>query len=157
MWFSHDGLRLVAIKHPDRALSSSFASRSEYTSVKPSPSAAADRHLSWAFAPYSTSRIKGPPDAGSPARYVPPSGFGHPRDGLLPSIPCRFCFTPAALLGFTLRSVLLSQGIRAVTARKDPHTVSPSGIPAAEAPGRPDRPRFLGLYPFESPWPPTRV
>jgi hypothetical protein len=42
----------------------------------------------------------------SPARYVPPSGFGCPLGGLLPSIPCRFCFTPAALLGFTLRSLL---------------------------------------------------
>jgi hypothetical protein len=49
---------------------------------------------------------------GTPARHVPPSGFGYPPDGLLPSIPCRFCFTPAALLGFTLRSVLLSQGIQ---------------------------------------------
>ena len=39
-----------------------------------------------------------------PARFVPPAGFGHPLDGLLPSGPCRFCFTPAALLGFTLRS-----------------------------------------------------
>jgi hypothetical protein len=42
-----------------------------------------------------------------PARYVPPSGFGYPLDGFLPSAPCRFCFTPAALLGFTLRSFLL--------------------------------------------------
>lgn len=48
-----------------------------------------------------------------PARYVPPSGFGYPLDGLLPAIPCRFCFTPAALVGFTLRSFLLSKGIRA--------------------------------------------
>jgi hypothetical protein len=48
-----------------------------------------------------------------PARYVPPSGFGHPLDGLLPSDPCRVCFTPAALLGFTLRSFPLSRGIRA--------------------------------------------
>jgi len=48
-----------------------------------------------------------------PARYVPPSGFGYPLDGLLPAIPCRFCFAPAALMGFTLRSVLLSKGILA--------------------------------------------
>ena len=32
-----------------------------------------------------------------------------------------------------------------------PHTVSLSGIPAAEAPGRPDEPRFLGFNPSESP------
>jgi hypothetical protein len=49
---------------------------------------------------------------GTPARHVPPSGFGYPLGGLLPSIPRRFSFTPAALLGFTLRSVSLSKGIR---------------------------------------------
>jgi len=49
---------------------------------------------------------------GTPARHVPPSGFGYPLGGLLPSIPRRFCFAPAALLGFTLRSVSLSKGIR---------------------------------------------
>jgi hypothetical protein len=37
-------------------------------------------------------------------RSGPPSGFGYPLDGFRPSIPGRFCFTPAALLGFTLRS-----------------------------------------------------
>jgi hypothetical protein len=46
------------------------------------------------------------------ARYVPPSGFGYPLGGLLLPSPCRLCFTPAALLGFALRSFLLSEGIR---------------------------------------------
>ena len=46
------------------------------------------------------------------ARYVPPSGFGYPLGGLLPPSPCRLCFTPAALLGFTLRSLPLPQGIQ---------------------------------------------
>jgi hypothetical protein len=68
-----------------------------------------------------------------PARYVPPSGFGYPLGGLLPAIPCRFCFAPAALLGFTLRSLLLPEGIRPVSERKDPPTVSPVGIPAPKA------------------------
>jgi hypothetical protein len=58
-----------------------------------------------------------------PARYVPPSGFGYPLDGLLPPSPCRFCFTPAALMGFTLRSFPLPKGIRHVSGQKDPHTV----------------------------------
>jgi hypothetical protein len=45
-----------------------------------------------------------------PARYGPSSGFGYPRDGLLLAHPCRSCFVPAALVGFTLRSFLLSGG-----------------------------------------------
>jgi hypothetical protein len=49
---------------------------------------------------------------GSTSRYVPPSGFGYPLGGLLLPSPCRVCFTPTALLGFTLRSVPLSKGIR---------------------------------------------
>jgi len=94
--------------------------------------------------------------AGSPTRFVPPSGFGYPLDGLLPSIPCRFSFTPAALLGFTLRSIALAKGIQGVTTRMNPPTVQPIGIPAAEAVGRPNGPRFLGFYPFESPWRPDK-
>jgi hypothetical protein len=94
--------------------------------------------------------------AGSPTRYVPPSGFGYPRDGLLPSIPCRFCFTPAALMGFTLRSIALSKGIRGVTTRMHPLTVPPIGAPAAETVGRPNGPRFLGFDPSESPWRPDK-
>jgi hypothetical protein len=42
-----------------------------------------------------------------PTRFVPPSGFGYPLDGFLPSIPRRLCFAPTALLGFALRSILL--------------------------------------------------
>ena len=46
------------------------------------------------------------------ARHVPPPGFDYPLDGLLPSIPCRSYFVPAALTGFSLRSFLLPIGIR---------------------------------------------
>jgi hypothetical protein len=87
-----------------------------------------------------------------PTRYVPPSGFGYPPDGFLPQDPCRFCFTPAALLGFTLRRFSLRAGIRGVTTRINPHTVQPRSAPAAEAPGRPEGPRFPGIDPPESPW-----
>jgi hypothetical protein len=45
-----------------------------------------------------------------PARYVPPSGFGYPLDGFLPSDPCRSSFIPTALLRFALRSLPLPQG-----------------------------------------------
>jgi len=67
--------------------------------------------------------------AGATGRLVPPSGFGYPLGGLLPPRPCGFYFTPAALLGFALRSLLLSKGIRRVSGRKDPRTVSPIGNP----------------------------
>jgi hypothetical protein len=91
--------------------------------------------------------------AGSPARFVPPSGFGYPLGGLLPSVPCRFFFTPAALLGFTLRSIALSSGIRGVTIRMHPPTVSPVSAPDARKRGpAQNRLRFLGFDPPESPW-----
>jgi hypothetical protein len=63
-----------------------------------------------------------------PAHYVPPSGFGYPLGGFLPSDPCRLCFTPAALLGFALRSFPLP-GRHPPSFRKwiDPHTVFPAG------------------------------
>jgi len=66
----------------------------------------------------------------SPTRFVPPSGFGYPLDGLLPRIPCRFCFTPAALLGFSLRRFPLPKSFRGVSARKDPRTVNLQVTPA---------------------------
>lgn len=59
-----------------------------------------------------------------PTRYVPPSGFGYPLDGLLPSIPRRFCFVPAALLGFALRSVLLPSVAESFPASTAPPTVT---------------------------------
>jgi hypothetical protein len=63
--------------------------------------------------PTALDRLRGPLATGvAGARYVPPAGFGYPLDGLLPLSPCRFYFTPAALLGFALRSFLLSKGIR---------------------------------------------
>jgi hypothetical protein len=54
------------------------------------------------------------------ARYVPPAGFGYPLGGLRPPSPCRFYFAPAALVGFALRSFLLSEGIRCVSGAEGP-------------------------------------
>ena len=76
-------------------------------------------------------------------RYVPSSGFGCPLDGLLPRIPGRFCFTPAELLGFSLRRFHLPEAITAFSAVKNPHRWL-SGYSAAEASDRPDEPRILG-------------
>jgi hypothetical protein len=137
---------------PGRILSSNFASRSslaqQYLACR--PQSAGSSHGLLVPTAHQGSKVHLP--RVQPARYVPPSGFGYPLDGLLPSVPCRSCFIPAALMGFTLRSVPLSKGIRRISAWMIPRTVSPVGAPAAEAKGRPSRPRFLGFYPPESPW-----
>jgi len=90
-----------------------------------------------------------------PARYVPPSGFDYPLDGFRPSIPRRFCFAPAALLGFTLRSFLLPKGRPCVSAPAYPPTVPPasgttyrSRRPALQA-------AVSGHCPSGSPWRPS--
>jgi len=78
-----------------------------------------------------------------PARYVPPSGFGYPLDGFRPRIPCRFCFAPAALLGFTLRRFPLPEGFRGLSAGKNPPTVNPTTLPT---PKRQTGPRGIGFW-----------
>jgi len=83
-----------------------------------------------------------------PARYVPPSGFGYPLDGLLPANPCRLCFTPAALMGFTLRSVPLAEGIRAVSGRKHPRTVDFPIYHTPEGVGPARKTTVSGFCPF---------
>jgi hypothetical protein len=135
-----------------RSLSSSFAFLSEPRTTIPSRPAAARQLLSWAFAPYSTSGFRGPLTAGSPARYVPPTGFGYPLDGLLPLSPCRFSFAPAALLGFTLRSFLLPEGKHGRFHPAEPtYRLACQYSHPPKRRGRPNRPRFLGFDPSRSP------
>jgi len=85
-----------------------------------------------------------------PARYVPPSGFDYPHDGFRPSNPGRLCFAPAAPVGFALRSVLLSHGVRSVSARTDPHAVCHTSYSRRQAEGRPGATRLLGFALRES-------
>jgi len=103
--------------------------------------------LSWALLPYSTFGIEDPHAAGMPASHVTPSGFGYPLDVFLPSKPCRFCFTPAALMGFTLRSVPLSRGIRQFPAGMTHLPLGNHRGPKAYD----NCHRFLGFAPRESP------
>jgi hypothetical protein len=127
--FSLSRLRRLPVKVAEHVLSSSLLLPLESYPASPTRPAAADQVLSWALVPYSTCGIEDPLHAGMPTRYGPPSGFGYPLDGLRPAIPCRFFFTPAALLGFTLRRFPLLKGIACVSARKSPHTVSLAVIP----------------------------
>jgi hypothetical protein len=114
LWFFLNGLRQSQLRDQSNPLCE-FHLPLECCPAKPGRPAAANQPLSWTFLPYSTSGTEDPPYAGVPARYVPPSGFGYPLDGFRPSDPCRFCFTPAALVGFTLRSFLLAKGNRHFT------------------------------------------
>jgi hypothetical protein len=86
-----------------------------------------------------------------PTRYVPPPGFDYPLDGFLPFRPDRFCFTPAALLGFTLRSFLLAKGNRTVSGPDAPTYRWPKARKHPKVLTGPRR-RFLGFDPFASPW-----
>jgi len=69
------------------------------------------------------------------ARYGPRSGFDYPRRGFRPPNPGRLCFTPAALVGFALRSVLLRRGDRSVSTRSHPLAVYPVGKRPARSGG----------------------
>jgi len=92
-----------------------------------------------------------------PARYVPPSGFGYPLDGLLPRIPCRFSFAPAALMGFTLRRSPSREVFAGLSTGRNPHTVCPAVFlpPEGARPAR--RTSVTGLIPPESAWRPRGV
>jgi hypothetical protein len=85
-----------------------------------------------------------------PARYVPPSGFDYPLDGLLPSGPCQLCFMLTALLGFPF-GACPHRRYPNVTARVNPPTVSSSAEAGTEAPTRHAGLRFLGFDPPASP------
>jgi hypothetical protein len=82
-----------------------------------------------------------------PSRYVPPSGFGYPLGGLLPGIPCRFCFTPAALMGFTLRRFPLPRGLAGLSTGSEPtYRCTRQYFCRPKAPDRPDGTRLLGSH-----------
>jgi hypothetical protein len=88
------------------------------------------------------------------ARHLPPSGFGYPLDGLLPPSPCRLCFNPTALMGFTLRSVPLPEGIPGVAADDEPTCCSSRRFTRCVTPSQHDGPQLLGFDPPASPWQP---
>jgi len=122
----------------------------ESYSDQPSRPAAARQLLSWALLPFSTFRNRRSTFHGSrPTRYGSSSGFGYPLDDFRPSIPGRFCFAPAALLGFTLRSSALTR-YPGLSTRMSPPAVSPCRRSRClTAAGRFGRLRLLGFDPGE--------
>jgi hypothetical protein len=129
-----------------------FHLRVELRPVKPSRLLSQDSTSHGLFFPsaHKDSKVHWP--RALPARYVPSSGFGYPLDGLLPSNPCRFCFAPAALLGFTLRSLPLSRGIRVSPPERTHLPFNQALFPTSTTLGRPAWPRFPGFNPLKSPW-----
>jgi len=122
----------------------------ESSSVVPSRPAGTGPLLSWALAPFSTCRGRRSTDCARAARTgVPPSGFGDPPDGLLPSIPGRFSFTPAALVGFSCRSLAFRRSFRALPPGHAHLPFCPPIFPTLRS-GRPGWPRFLGAFPAGS-------
>jgi len=82
-----------------------FSVPPECVPISPSPALrlrrTTPRLLSWALVPFNTCwRRRSTCRGACLPRYVPPSGFGYPPDGLLPSTPRRACFIPTALVGF---------------------------------------------------------
>ena len=88
---------------------------------------------------------------GSTPVYVPPSGFGYPLDGLLPSIPSEFCFTLTALMGCSPSKLYLLTRYRDVPITVNPPAVSLTFYTRIEIRVRRREPRLLGLNPCGKP------
>jgi hypothetical protein len=92
-----------------------------------------------------------------PARSVPSSGFGYPLDGLLPRIPGRFYFAPAALLGFALRRFPLSRGLAGLSTGSEPTYRSAQRLFRRRSVGPARGASVPGFMPPESAWRPRGV
>jgi len=137
LWFSLSGFAGCLFSF--RALPlCEFRFPPEYHPTDPSRPTEAFRLLSWASVPYGTDQDRrSTASRALPARFVPPSGFGYPLDGFLPAIPSRFCFTPAAPLGFTLRSIASRQVSRCLHPKE----------PTYRSARRCSQPRQVGIGP----------
>lgn len=126
-----------------------FSFPPECSSAVPRRPATARRLLPWALLPLQHLQgLKVHVPQAVPACFVPPSGFGDPLDGLLPSVPGRLCYAPAALLGFAPRSHGSTRRCLTVTRQTHPHSVFRIIVPSGRSlPGRTDPPRIPGFRP----------
>lgn len=139
-----DGHSQVAV----RTLSSSFAilwSFSQRDLAGPPQRASPSHGLSF---PTAHSGIADPLTRALPARYVPPSGFGYPLDGLLPANPRRLYFTPTALLGIPPSELSPSGRYLCVTAPKRPRTVFSRRYSHRRSDGADRQAAVSGVCPF---------
>jgi hypothetical protein len=86
-------------------------------------------------------------------RYGPSSGFGYPRDGLLPATPSQACFVLAALLGFGPSKRSPHAGWRHVSMPAEPACRSFDAYSRAFARTGTSNRDFQDLAPAVSPWP----
>jgi hypothetical protein len=144
----------ATIKRPTQLLSSSFALRLRITqrtlAVRPKPTGSSHGLL----LPTAHSGLGGPVYAGLPR--PPPSAFRVwlPSSRFTPSKPAPAFFRAGSALGIHPSELTPHTRYRAVSGSMDPLTVFPAVASAAEAAGRPGRPRFLGFDPRQSPWRP---
>jgi len=90
----------------------------------------------------------------SKSRYVPPSGFHHPLDGLLLPTPGRASFIPTALLGFSPSKDSPSRWSRTRFRAASPACrYLAARFRRVNSTGRHDETRLPGVVPAESPWP----
>jgi hypothetical protein len=147
---------VTSVKRPTLPLFE-FRAPSECCLTRPSPPAAADRHLSWAFVPFSTQ------GHGDPlARALPQPATvrlqglatllaAYARRARVGLFSCRRRSWDSPFGAFPSRKVA-----DAFPRRTDPHAVLPVGNPEPQATwAGPNGPRLLGFNPFESPWWPS--
>jgi hypothetical protein len=97
-------------------------------------------------------RTEGPlPRQASTLAYVPPSGFGYPLGGFLPSIPSESCFVLTALVGFSPSKHHLRARFYDVSVAQGPHVVTLASYAANMTVTRRRKPRLLGFDPRPKP------
>jgi hypothetical protein len=154
LWFSHSGLRWSQSSVQSSPLFE-FRLPPECCPTNPSRSAAAVRLLSWALAPFSTSRLEGPLAAG----FAWPATFR--LQGLVTLLTAYSLRTPAGFVSRRRRSwdspfgAFPSQKVSGAFPPGSTHLPSFHPVePHAEGKWPARGPRFLGFDPFESPWQP---
>jgi hypothetical protein len=144
---------LVAVKRPATPSLRAYAFLQSITRPRPSRPAAARQLLSWASAPYSTSGSGGPLAAGFTCPLRSAFRVWLPSWRFTPSEPVPVLFRTGGAHGIHPSELTSQKASTAFPPQIHPPTVFPVVVPNAEATGRPDRPRFLGVHPFGRPWP----